>query len=618
MILVAILALGGLLRLINLDAVEHNVDHAYPIWQALTTLDRGVLPITAQGTSVLFDNPALTGYLFVPFVALTRSPVGAYLFVIALNTLAILLVYDAAVQLTDRRRALIAALLMAINPWVVEYSRTTWVQSLMPFFACLVFWLIVPVLLGTAQRPARRTIWAFVALAAMTQTYLLAYAILLPFGVLLILFRDRVPWRAVIVGAGIFALVTGIYAAGLIAKSETTLARAQAFASGESQLSAEAFNHALRLVSGYNYPAARGTEAPIRDWELREGLTTAAHLLITILIGINAILSIYAILFRRERNVLIALVWFAAPILMMSYVSRPVHPFYLLLTLPAGTILAAGVIPLELRAVRYAVIAVCAPLVILNALNVFRYAEETRALPGVHGFTAMPLGESMSMTRELMPENTVVFADVDEWILNSLRGQLFPVNRQIQPDVLINPKDGAVYLNLRVDSPEFLITPDERTTYEFADGTTVYADSFDVPTLPTNTTANPITSGEGITFLGSEIGTIEGGAEVEIRTYWRVDALHPDRAGWLFSPFVHIYDSADRRVGIGGGVVVPGAAWQQGDIHIQRVRVSVASDSTSPYTVLVGQYDGVHNLNVIFTLPDGSTSATIRASVQTE
>ena len=56
---------------------------------------------------------------------LTRSPIGPYLFVITLNTLAVWLAYRAAVMLLDERRALIAAFLMAVNPWVIEYSRTT-------------------------------------------------------------------------------------------------------------------------------------------------------------------------------------------------------------------------------------------------------------------------------------------------------------------------------------------------------------------------------------------------------------------------------------------------------------------------------------------------------------
>lgn len=162
--LTVILIVAALLRAQYLLQIEHNTDHAWPIAQALRTLDYGDLPLVGQGTSVLFASPPLTGYLYLPWLALTRSPLGAYVFVIALNTLAVLLAYRAARTLIGPRRALIAAGLMAVNPWVIEYSRTTWVQSLLPFLVTATAWLLWPVLLGRSRRPVRRTVLALVML----------------------------------------------------------------------------------------------------------------------------------------------------------------------------------------------------------------------------------------------------------------------------------------------------------------------------------------------------------------------------------------------------------------------------------------------------------------------
>src|SRR5258708_35794127 len=109
LLLWAILMVGALLRFQNLGAIEHNIDHVYPIHQARLTIDRGVFPVTGQVTSVLFANPPLMGYLLILPVALTRSPVGAYIVIITLNTSAIWFVFSAAKRLLDERRALIAA-----------------------------------------------------------------------------------------------------------------------------------------------------------------------------------------------------------------------------------------------------------------------------------------------------------------------------------------------------------------------------------------------------------------------------------------------------------------------------------------------------------------------------
>lgn len=43
--LALILLLALVARFRYLPYIEHNIDHAYPVWQALTTLDRGALPI---------------------------------------------------------------------------------------------------------------------------------------------------------------------------------------------------------------------------------------------------------------------------------------------------------------------------------------------------------------------------------------------------------------------------------------------------------------------------------------------------------------------------------------------------------------------------------------------
>ncbi len=620
--LVLILAVAALLRFQNVHAIEHNVDQAYPIWQALMTIDRGVFPVVGQGTSVLFANPALTGYLFVPFVALTRSPLGPVLFAILLNTLAVWFAYRAASLLLDPHRALIAALLMAVNPWLVEYSRTTWVQALIPFFACLVFWLLVPILLGTAARPGWRVLLAALALTAMTQTYLLGFAVLIPVGFLLLTFRQRIPWRSIALGGALVGAATAIYTAGLLANREETATKLRDFATGPSRLSAEAWSHAVRLVSGQNYAVARGMDAPAGDWVTRENLSEVVHavILVAVLAGIFG--SVAAIVRRGADSdrALIALAWFGLPVLLMTYVSRPVHPFYLLLTLPAGYILAAqgaGYL-LRWRVSAFGLVAVSIPVTVLLGINVLRFAEETLARPGAHDMSALPLGTGIEMMRNLVPPEmrgpgAVIFADVDEWILNSLAGHLFPVDRDINASrILYAPSGGATYL--RFGAGKLGAPPEWATQQGFVylvDGSFVVC----YRVLPEEIrlrigTTPPIRGDKGIDYLGWEAeNPIQPGATATLITYWEINTLRPERGGWLFGPFVHVFDDAGKRIAIGSGAVVAGERWRQGDIHIQRITVSIPADAAGPFTFQFGQYDGVHNLNVIFSLPEGPSVA---------
>src|SRR5690606_16120195 len=99
-------------------------------------------------------------------------------------------------------------------------SRSTWVQSLLPFFTCALAWLLWPVLTGQAHKPFRRSLLALITLTLMAQSYLLAYLMIVPVGLLLLIFRRRVQQRALLIGGAVFALATLLYGAGLLAQAE--------------------------------------------------------------------------------------------------------------------------------------------------------------------------------------------------------------------------------------------------------------------------------------------------------------------------------------------------------------------------------------------------------------
>ncbi len=611
--LFSILLIAAALRLHNLGAIEHNVDHAYPIWQALSTLEQGSLPLIGQGTSVLFANPALTGYLYIPALLVARSPYAPYLLVIALNTLAIWFAYRAMRRLWDDSAALIGAFLLAVSPWVIEYSRTTWVQALLPFFACLTFALFTPVWLGQARRPQRRFWLGCVALAAMTQTYLLAFAALIPVGLLSLIFRRRIGWHGLLIGTVIILIPTAIYGMGLLSDSTQTFGRLRGFTQGTAALSPEALNHALRLVTGRDYAAARGLDAPIQDAVLRFQLSEVAHWLLTL-----ALLGGAVIMLRRGHSAaVITLIWGALPPLMMSYVSQAVHPFYLLLTLPALHLLAGVGLAAAARQIRWqtagkAALALClAAFGVLCVLNVLRYAEESLATPSIDGLTALPLAEGVPMAQQFLSAERIgaatVFADIDGWILNSLAGRLFEVDRDVNiSETLYYTQNGGVYLLFGGADQTQPVPSASRIseTYTFADGGMVVA-SF-MPNAAFIAPTAMLTSDKGITLISAEIiGALSAGQRATVQLAFRVDELLPERANWLFTPFVHVYNGDGRRILIADGAVTPGWAWRLGDVQQKRVQLLVPEDASGALRVEVGLYDGVRGEAALFELPDG-------------
>lgn len=620
LLLGAILLLALVARLRYLDQIEHNIDHAYPVWQALMTLDHAVYPLKGQGTSVLFANPALTGYLYIPAVALTRSPLGVYVLVILLNTLGVWMSYRAARTLVGARLALLAAALVAVNPWMIEYSRTSWVQSLLPFFVPAVAWLLWPVLMGKSRVPARRTLLALGVMTLLTQTYLLAFFIVAPVALLLLIYRARLHWRGVMAGMGVFALATLLYGTALLGDRDDLRGRVENFTSGDPHITREAWDSAVRLVSGAEYAAARGLQAPADDAGLRHDLSQIAHTVVLagIVIGIGgAVVAIYKGSAQRDAAV-IALVWFGLPIIAMSYTGSPVHPFYQLLGIPAGAVLAAWGFGLVFQPERWrlggvALVVAFVPFAVLMLVNSARYYQETAAIPGAHQMSALSmeyglrLGEAIRGHRE---PGQVVFADEAEWIMNSFAGETFIVIRDTRaPDLTLIPANDTLYITFGADAAtpisgtlaERIDLPDETamTVYTIS---SVHAAA--IPGTPLN-----IPTQQGITLVSYDL--TRTGDDWTLQTVWQVESVAPEVPGHIYAPFIHLFDAEGRRVGIIDGAGLRGDLWRPGWQHIYRMTFMLPDDAPGPFTLQIGQFDGLQGDNVIFLLEDGEPSVTV-------
>lgn len=627
-LLLVILAVALTLRFRWLASIEHNVDHAYPVWQALQTLQHGTLPLVGQGTSVLFANPPLTGYLYLPVAVLTRSPLGAYVLVIALNTLGVWCCYRAVRAVLGVRAGLIAAWLMAVNPWVIEYSRTSWVQSLLPFLTCAVAWLLWPVLTGQAARPTRRLILALGMLAALAHTYLLAYFMLAPVGLLLVIFRRRVPLRGLVIGGLIFSALALPYGVGLIAQSDTVRDRLTDFTDGQSRLTTEAAESAVRLVTGADYALARGTTAPAGDSARRHALSQITHGLLVGCLGLGLARLAHGL--RRApgpdrqtaRNAgLILGVWLGVPVLAMSYTSNPVHPFYQLLTLPAGYALAAwGLAWLSDRGrlLRAGVGIFLALFGLLMSVNHARYSQETAAHPGAHDLYALPVGVGVRLGQQInaaLPPGGMIYAAPEDWILSSFAGRVVRGVRDTRaPALTVLPPNGGLYLTMTDALP---LRADMTARLPLADGSTIMLYRLpraDDPAVLAGVTRfdPPIPSQQGLTLIGYTLtARLEQAAQthVDLITYWRVDSVTPEAQARIYAPFVHVYDGQARVINA-GGEGLPGAGWGAGELHLHQMTFTVPLPP--PFTLLLGQYDGLHNANIVF-LPPGEAPGTTAA-----
>ncbi len=630
LILLAILVVGFVLRFQHFGAIEVNLDQVYPIWQALDTLDNGHFPLAGQGTSVLFANPPLTGYIFLPLMALTRQFMMVYVLTISLNSLAIYFAYRGLKRLMSSQAALISTALFAANPWVIEDSRRTWVQCLMPFFTCLIFWALVAVITGTTSRPGQKTLIALVGLAIFANTYLLSYALAAPVGLLILIYWRRIPQKPLLLGGAIFVALFALYAIGLARQWEDTKSRTESFTGGNSSLSDEALSHALRQVTGWEYPASRGVYAPVRDAVVRYDITNVVHYILTAILLVGVARALYFLVKRghtpEQDTAVILLLWFWLPVLMMTYVSKSVHPHYLLLALPAGHGLVGWALaPLfqptpspkpaseKFRLIaQYAAVTGVIFTMGLNGLNTIRYGQEIATYPGSRIPWTLPIDAAMKLgagIRENYQDGMVVYTQIGEWPSMAMSGETFPaVYNFLIHEAVVIPKGGGLYIKFHgptqpLDPPAHGHIAD--IPIHLDDGTRISLWELRQDFRPRNPADIP--SDVGIRFIGWWLlDPLHPGQTSTLRVYWQIDGLAPERGGWNFAPYAHVLDNQRQVRYIADGAYIPALTWRVGDWMIYDLKLQVPADIQGPMTVLTGFYDSPRGVNAIFTYPDAN------------
>ena len=637
-LLIAIMLVASWLRLHYLLQIEHNLDHAYPVWQALRTLSQGDLPLVGQLSGVLFTHPPLTGYLYIPIIALTQSLTAIYVVVIVLNIAGVYFTYRAGTTLLGAKVGLIAAAVIAVNPWVIEYSRYTWPPALLPFFVPLVLWLFIPLWQGTAKQPSRRMILAFLILGVMCQTTLIAYLVLPAVGLLTLLFIRRLPFKALLLGLLLFVLIQVPFFIGLSQNVNQFQSRLANFTetSSESYFRDDAFRHAFRLVSGEDYELARGKDAPQKDYSQRHNITRWFASGVSILLGGGILISILAVISRKICNhppevttdharssAIILLIWFFVPIGLMSYNATLVHPYYQLVGIPAGMVFVGWAVvyiikPYSIR--RWGVVAVLfIPFAVLMGLNSARFYQETQATPGTHDLGALPLDWGMALgakIREYLPENGVVFADVDEWTLNSLAMQSFPLIRDNRaPEVTIVPRTGGLYIVAYPPDSDTSFVPAYAARVDalkLPDGWVITLDQYPENVMQSVRFDTPKIRGEKwLSLLHASVE--QRGDTVTVTSIWQVENLTPDIVNYTFAPFIHVIDASGQRVQIVDGRPIPGTQFRDGDLHIHRMQFTLDGD-VNEYSLQLGQFDGLSNTNLILITADGEYVPTVEIS----
>ncbi len=151
--------------------VEFKYDEAHIAGQALDLARGGALPLLSGGTSLGIQRGPLDVYLLaLPLKLLGGHVEGAVWLLASLGVLAVALTYALGCRVGGTRVGVLAAWLMAANPWLVFYDRKLWahIQAVFSVALLLLAWRVI------VQARPRAAFWFPVVAALQLLSHVLA------------------------------------------------------------------------------------------------------------------------------------------------------------------------------------------------------------------------------------------------------------------------------------------------------------------------------------------------------------------------------------------------------------------------------------------------------------
>lgn len=209
----AIVLLAAALRLAALDLVEFKVDEAAHLLRAAEVAEQGRLPLFGSQASVGIAKPPLMTLLMALPLLFGRDPRLASGFIALLNVAGVAGCWLLARRYYGLRVAAVAALLFAVNPWAVVLSRKVFTADVLAPFLVLLLYALHAAIIDRAPWGWLLAVFSLGLLLGITFSPLpLALVLLL----LVVIYRRRVSWRYLLLGAALVGLLFVPYLYGLL------------------------------------------------------------------------------------------------------------------------------------------------------------------------------------------------------------------------------------------------------------------------------------------------------------------------------------------------------------------------------------------------------------------
>jgi hypothetical protein len=214
--LAAILLLAMALRVARPTLTEFKFSEARLEALALELTREGHLPLVGVPSSAGFDHSPISVYLYLPPFLLTTNPIPATIYGGLVGVAAVALCWWLARRWPGGgvQAAWIAALLFAVSPWSVAFSRKIWQVVFVPLLALAFIGLLISALVeeptGGSGRDRRwHLAWALIVYALLVQVHPSAIGLAPALALWLLIFWRKVRPGPLLAGIALAAL-TGV------------------------------------------------------------------------------------------------------------------------------------------------------------------------------------------------------------------------------------------------------------------------------------------------------------------------------------------------------------------------------------------------------------------------
>ena len=342
-LLAVVLLLAMVLRVGWPELTEFKFSEARLQALALELTRGGNLPLVGVPSSAGFDHSPLSVYLYVPAFLLSSSPVPATIYGGLAGVAAVALCWWLARRWPGGGRwaALIAALLFAVSPWAVAFSRKIWQVTFVPLLALAFVGLIVSSLVeGRRWNLA----WALVVLSVLVQVHPSAVSLGLALLLWLIIFRRQVKLAPLLAGVGLGVLAALPFIAHQTQSGWPVLLALRSLPEavwdlGAARLAWEAVTgRGIHALAGDAYPLVKGVPQLGWTFNLAGWLAVGSALWLTWRLATNWG-SEGAGRRRAARVDLILISWLVVPILFNLRHSLDLYLHFFALVTPAAYII---------------------------------------------------------------------------------------------------------------------------------------------------------------------------------------------------------------------------------------------------------------------------------------